>query len=112
MQAVWEWIERILKVAGIIGGLAAAAAVWVQLKDINRKETEKKIEEWQTTAVYNIIGSSALPIKLGELSLQYVSAAQKLPQEVPREKLDDSHLQFALLRLLQSNAIVEVGHGS
>jgi hypothetical protein len=107
----WETFERIVKMAGIIGGLAAAVGIYVQLSDINRKEKEKKIEDWQTGVVYEIIGNSKTPISLTDISIQYTSAAQKFPQNIPREKLDDAHLHLALIRLIQSQSIIAVRNG-
>jgi hypothetical protein len=106
-----ETFERIVKIVGIIGGVVAAFGVLYQLYDINRKERDKKIEEWQTGVVYEIIENSKKPISLANISVQYTSAAQKLPQEIPREKLDDAHLRLALIRLIQSQSIIEVQNG-
>jgi hypothetical protein len=52
---MWEIIERILKIAGIIGVVVAAAGVWIQLRDLNDRACAKEIQDWQSSVVYQII---------------------------------------------------------
>lgn len=109
-MAISDTIERVVKIAGIIGGLAAAGAVYVQLSDLNRKDQEKRIEDWQSSAVFKIIENKSVT-NFNEISLNYTSEAAKLPSIVPRDKLDDAHLQLVLLRLIQGNAIIQTASG-
>jgi hypothetical protein len=102
-----EYVERAVKMAGIVGGLAAALAVYVQLKDINARERDKTVDDWQNAAVYRIIETSPVPIRFQDIALRYTSEAQKFPAEIPRDKLDDPHLQLVLIRLLQNQAVIE-----
>lgn len=92
--------------------MAAAVAVYVQLKDINDRDKEEKIKDWQNAAVYRIIESSRSPIGFQDVSLRYTAEAQKFPAGVPREKLDDPHLQLVLIRLIQSQSIVQPYSGT
>jgi hypothetical protein len=106
-----DTVERLVKLAGIIGGVTAAMGVVLQLYEINDKQKQKTIEDWQDAAVYRIIDNSKFPIRFADISRDYTSEAQKFPQDIPREKLDDPHLQLVLIRLIQSQAIMETVNG-
>jgi hypothetical protein len=108
-MAFWEKIEPTLKIAGIVGGLAAAFGVVVQLKDINDKETQRRIDDWQNATVYEILDENVLPLTLRELAPRYAAKANNFPEGVPRTALDERHLRVALIRLMQSQAVVQLG---
>ena len=111
-MSAWEVLERFVKVAGIVSGAAAAIGVLVQVRDINQKEQDKKIEDWQSAVVFRIIESSdGRHAKFDNISTRYTSEALKFPSGVPREKLDDAHLQLVLLKLIQGNAVYQMPNG-
>jgi hypothetical protein len=107
----WDIAERTVKIVGIISGVAAVVGVYIQLNDINAKQRQKTNEDWQSSVVYKIIESRKSPIAFSDISIKYTSEAQKFPQDIPREKLDDAHLQLVLINLIQSQAIVEPTNG-
>jgi hypothetical protein len=45
---IWEVVERFVKIAGICGGLATGVGVWLQLDDLNRRERQGQIDDWQS----------------------------------------------------------------
>lgn len=108
-MALWDIVERVLKLAGIFAGVAAVAGVYVQLQDIRQKEKQKGIEEWQNAAVYKIIEDHRAPINFRDIFPRYSAAASNFPAEIPRITLDEPHLRLALIRLIQSQAVIEVG---
>jgi hypothetical protein len=112
IRQVADHVERLVKICAIVGGLAAAINVSIQLEDINHREENKRIEDWQNAVVYRIIATSKAPLTLGEISLRYTSEAQKFEPRVPAEKLDDSHLQLVLLRLIAGSAVNEPSLGT
>jgi hypothetical protein len=103
---IWEIVERVLKIAGICGGLAAGLGVWLQLDDMNRRERQGQIDDWQSSIVYQIIDDGHR-LDLKRISELYVNEAQKLPIALPRDKLSDSQLRLVLLRLMQRGLISE-----
>ena len=79
----WDKVESTFKIVGIIGGLAAAFGVFVQLKDINDKETQKRIDDWQNATVYEILDENVLPLTLRELAPRYAAKANNFPEGIP-----------------------------
>jgi hypothetical protein len=51
---MWQLVERTIKIAGIVGGLAAAVGVWIQLKDLNDREQKRAVADWQSAIIYQI----------------------------------------------------------
>jgi hypothetical protein len=111
-MAFWDNVERGVKIMGILGVVVAAVGVWITIEDLNKKEATKAIDEWQRSVVYDLIEKNP-GIRFPNLSVRYVTEAQKLPNQIPRKQIDDEHLRLALLGLIQGNAIVVVGdtHG-
>jgi hypothetical protein len=102
----WKGFDRTFQTAGIVAGVTAAILVVVQLKDIRDKARDKKIEEWQNTVIYKIIDDSKT-IGFDDIDRKYQDEARDFPVEVPREKLQKTQLQLALLRLIQGQSIIE-----
>jgi hypothetical protein len=101
----WDGVERVVKIVGILGGLAAVTGLWVTARDLNSKESAKRVDEWQRSIVYELIEHNP-GVKFPDLSRYYVSEAQKLPAQIPSEQVGDEHLRLAVLALIQNNAIV------
>ena len=110
-MAFWDNVERAVKIAGILGGVGAAVGVWITIADLNKKEAAKATDEWQRSVVYELIEKNS-GIRFQNLSVRYVNEAQKLPNQIPREQINDEHLRLALLGLIQGNAIVVAGDTS
>jgi hypothetical protein len=108
-MAIWDKIEGPVKIAAIIGGAAAAFGVYVQLKDINDKEAQKRVEDWQAATIYEILDENVAPLTLRELAPRYSTKANNFPEGIPRTALDERHLRVALIRLMQSQAVVQLG---
>jgi hypothetical protein len=108
-MAFWDGLERVVKLAGILGGAAAVAGVYVQLSDVLTKEKQKNIEDWQNSAVYKIIEDNQSPIAFRDIFPRYSAAASNFPADIPKTNLDEPHLRLAIIRLMQSQAIIEVG---
>ena len=106
-----ENIERITKVAGIVGGVGAVIGVAIQLYDLNNKDREKKVDDWQMAAVYGIIERNGSPMKFDDIETKYQSkgAASTLP--IPKYLLDGSHLQLALMRLINNQIVMRLENG-
>ena len=110
-MAFLENLERAVKIVGILGGLAAVGGVYIQLRDINQKDFQRRVEDWQTSAVYQILEEGRRPLTLEEIKPRYTAKANDFPEEVPRIALDSPHLMVTLIRLIQSQAVVEVSGG-
>ena len=106
----WDNVERVVKIVGILGGLAAVGG-YVQLREINQKDFQRRIDDWQTSAVYQILEEARRPLTLEEIKPRYTAKANDFPEEVPRTSLDSPHLMVTLIRLIQSQAVVEVSGG-
>jgi hypothetical protein len=109
-EEMWEGVERAVKIIGIIGGVVAMWGVYATVKDLSSKESAKRVDEWQRYIVYELIEKNP-SIKFAELSRDYLSEAQKLPQPIPHEQVDDEHLHLLVLALIQSGAIVIAADG-
>jgi hypothetical protein len=114
VRFLWDVLERIFKIAGFFGVAVAAAGVWVQLqgvqvqlKDLNDREHQKQIEDWQTSVVYQII-QDGKTLDLKQISEHYVTEAAKSAL-ISRDKLDDLHLRLVLINLIYKGVIVESG---
>lgn len=109
MSLSWKAVMRAAKVLGMGGttiGMAGAAVgiigVWVTLSDLNKKEGQRKTEEWKSVVVYDIINATEKST-LRDVKAAYLQEAVKL--EIDVEDRQDTKVQLALLRLLQGQAI-------
>jgi len=109
IQIPWLTVKNIVDTAAIVVGVATAVAVFLQFRDLNRRENQKKVEEWQTAAVYQTI-ESARQISFKQISDDYVKEAKRSQSvNIPTEKLSDAELSLVLVRLIQSQAVIETG---
>ena len=111
-MSFWDGVERTVKIAGILGGLAAVVGVYVQLRDINTKDFQRRVDDWQSAAVYEILEDAAFPLSLRDIAPRYAAKANNFPEGVPRSTLDEQHLRIALIHLMQSQAVVELANGA
>jgi hypothetical protein len=111
-MSIWDGVERAVKIAGILGGLAAVAALYVQIRDINTKAFRDRIDDWQSATVYEILEEAHGPMSLRDISPLYAAKANNFPEEITRTTLDEAHLRVALIRLIQTGAVVEVNDGA
>jgi hypothetical protein len=105
-----NWLDYLTKIAQILGILAvgiSAIGLWINARDLNYKETQKRIEEWQRTVIYKVIQDNP-GIKFENLRDKYVVEAKRAGDDViASDKLQDSQLMLALLNLI-SNDVIEV----
>jgi hypothetical protein len=102
LREMQHWAET----AAFAVAAAAAIGLVLQFAAWNRRSEQSRAAEWQAAIVYRMIETRrALSFK--EIADGYVREAERSPLDVPADPLSDGELYLALIRLLQSQAIVQ-----
>jgi hypothetical protein len=87
--------KQFVDTAAIVTGVATAIAVLIQFVDLNTREHQKKVEDWQTAVVYQAI-ESARQLSFKQISDDYVKEAKRSQLAIPLEKLLDAEISLVL----------------
>src|SRR5688572_4112923 len=97
---MWERIESIAKVGGLISALAAVISLAVSASQIRSDLRASEVREWQEVTVYSIVTDAGnVGISREQIRSKLQSAAPDYGRQLPSSSISTEALKRTLLSL-------------